>query len=248
MTGIVGSMSEAAMWDDVEHGSYSADLGVWSELAASRGPVLDLGCGAGRVSLQLAREGHEVWAMDHDEDLIDALDERAGESGLAVRTVVGDVRGFELDASFGLIAAPMQVVQLLRGEQERGAMLSAVRRHLEPDGLFAAAVMDPPLIWGEAEEGSLPDVREHEGWVCSSLPLGVRPDGHELVIERLRQTVSPSGELTERRDETRLDVLEPERLEAEAAAVGLASVDRISIPATGDHVGSLVLVLEASDE
>jgi SAM-dependent methyltransferase len=245
---VPGSMSEAAMWDDVEHGSYSADLGVWAELAAGRGPVLDLGCGAGRVSLHLAREGHEVWAMDQEEDLIDALDERAGEAGLAVRTVVGDVRDFELDASFGLIAAPMQLVQLLRGEQERGAMLSAVRRHLEPDGLFAAAVMDPPLIWGDAEEGSLPDVREHEGWVCSSLPLGVRPDGPELVIERLRQTVSPSGELTERRDETRLDVLEPERLEAEAAAVGLVSVDRISVPATDAHVGSLVVVLEASDE
>jgi SAM-dependent methyltransferase len=245
---MLGSMSEPAMWDDVEHGSYSADLGVWSELAAGRGPVLDLGCGAGRVSLHLAREGHEVWAMDQEEDLIDALDERVGKAGLAVRTVVGDVRDFDLDASFGLIAAPMQLVQLLRGEQERGAMLSAVRRHLDPDGLFAAAVMDPPLIWGDAEEGSLPDVREHEGWVCSSLPLGVRPDGPELVIERLRQTVSPSGELTERRDETRLDVLEPERLEAEAAAVGLAAVDRISIPATDAHVGSLVVVLEASDE
>ena len=236
------------MWDDVEHAGYSADLGAWSELAAGRGAVLDLGCGAGRVALHLAREGHEVWAMDHEEDLIGALDERAGEAGLAVRTVVGDVRDFELDASFGLIAAPMQLVQLLRGEQERAAMLSAVRRHLGPGGLFAAAVMDPPLVWGEAEEGSLPDVREHDGWVCSSLPLGIRPDGPELVIERLRQIVSPSGELTERRNETRLDVLEPERLEAEAAAIGLVPFDRISIPPTDDHVGSLVVVLEASDE
>jgi hypothetical protein len=142
----------------------------------------------------------------------------------------------------------MQLIQLLRGEQERIAMLSAVGRHLEPGGLFAAAIMDPPLVWGDAEEGSLPDVRERDGWVCSSLPLGVRSDGPELVIERLRQTVSPSGELTERRHETRLDVLEPERLEAEAEAAGLVPTDRIPIPATDDHVGSVVVVLEASAE
>ena len=245
---MLGSTPEAAMWDDVEHGSYAADLEVWSQLAAGRGPVLDLGCGAGRVALHLAREGHVVWAMDHEEDLIAALDERAGDAEVAVRTVVGDVREFELDASFGLIVAPMQLVQLLRGEQERSAMLSAVLRHLEPGGLFAAAVMDPPLIWGDAEEGSLPDVREREGWVCSSLPLGVRPDGPELVIERLRQTVSPSGELTERRHETRLDVLEPERLEAEAEAAGMVPANRLPIPATDDHVGSVVVVLEASGE
>ena len=245
---MLGSTPEAAMWDDVEHGSYAADLGVWSELAAGRDPVLDLGSGAGRVSLHLARGGHEVWAMDDEEDLIEALDDRAGGAGVAVRTVVGDVRDFELDASFGLIVAPMQLIQLMRGEQERIAMLSAIRRHLEPGGLFAAAIMDPPLVWGDAEEGSLPDVREDEGWVCSSLPLGVRPDGPELVIERLRQIVSPSGELTERRHETRLDVLEPERLEAEAGAAGLVPVDRIPIAATDEHVGSLVVVLEASGE
>jgi hypothetical protein len=147
-----------------------------------------------------------------------------------------------------LIAAPMQLVQLLRGEDERRAMLSAVARHLAPGGVFAAAVMDPPVIWGDAEEGSLPDVREGDGWVFSSLPLGVRPDGPELVIERLRQVVSPSGDLAESRHEVRLDVLEPERLEAEAEAAGLVPAGRRQIEATDDHVGSAIVLLEASGE
>jgi hypothetical protein len=127
-------------------------------------------------------------------------------------------------------------------------MLACVERRLAPDGVFAAAVMDPPLIWGDAEEGSMPDVREREGWVYSSLPLGVRLDGDRLVIERVRQIVSPSGELTESRHETRLDVLEPERLEAEGEAAGLAPAGREEIPATDDHVGSVVVLMRRAGE
>ena len=49
------------IWHEVECGSYAADLALWSELAAEvAGPVLELGCGTGRVALHLAAEGREV--------------------------------------------------------------------------------------------------------------------------------------------------------------------------------------------
>jgi len=51
--------TEAAIWQQVEFGSYGADLPLWTELAeAANGPVLELGAGAGRVGLHLAGEGH----------------------------------------------------------------------------------------------------------------------------------------------------------------------------------------------
>lgn len=238
--------SGAAIWDEVEHGSYSADLPLYAELAADRGPVLDLGCGTGRVALTLARRGHKVWALDTEPELVADLRGRAEAEGLEVRTIEADARSFALDATFGLIIAPMQLVQLLEGAQGRAAMLRCVRSHLAADGLLAAALVDPPLICGEADEGSLPDVGQRDGWVFSSLPLRVRPEGAALVVERLRQTVSPQGELSEERHETRLDVVDPERLEAEAADAGLAPVGRRPIPPTGDHVGSVVVLLEVA--
>jgi len=247
---VIGSGSsagDAAIWDDVEHGPYRADLPLWAELAAGRVPVLDLGCGTGRVALHLARLGHEVWALDNDPALVAALRERAAAEGLEVHTAVADARRFELDGEFGLILAPMQLVQLLEGAAGRAAMLAAARSHLAPDGLVAAALVDPPTdrpaTWGSAEDIPLPDVRERDGWVFSSLPMSVRAEGSSLVVERLRQAVSPSGELHDERHVVRLDVLDPERFESEARAAGLSPAGRKPIPQTADHVGSTAILL-----
>ncbi len=66
------------IWHDLECGGYVADLPLWRELARERGgPILDVGAGTGRVALDLARNGHEVTALDRDPELLDALRRRA---------------------------------------------------------------------------------------------------------------------------------------------------------------------------
>src|SRR4051794_13636473 len=100
--------SPSAVWHDIEGGCYSADLPLWRGLAAGRrGPVLDVGAGTGRVSLDLARHGHEVVALDRDEDLLGELTARAERITAAggpmrIRTVVTDARDFEIEQRFGL--------------------------------------------------------------------------------------------------------------------------------------------------
>ena len=70
-------------------------------------------------------------------------------------------------------------------------------------------------------------------------------DAGAIVVRRLRQTVSPDGELSDEVDEIRLQVLSAETLEREAVEAGLAPVGRREIPATDAHVGSTVVLLEA---
>jgi hypothetical protein len=91
----------------------------------------------------------------------------------------------------------------------------------------------------------LPDVREYDRRVYSSLPLGVSRNGDSLLVERLRQTVAPSGELREERHSTRLRIVDPEQLESEAEAPGLRPVGRREIGPGDSHVGSTVVLLEA---
>jgi hypothetical protein len=79
--------------------------------------------------------------------------------------------------------------------------------------------------------------------VYSSLPIEALVDSESIRVRRLRQTVSPAGELSEEVDEVVLQALDAATLEAEAAEVGLRSVGRRSIPPTAAHVGSTVVLL-----
>jgi SAM-dependent methyltransferase len=240
--------SSVVAWHDVECGGYCADLGLWEKLAdEATGPVLDLGCGTGRVALHLARRDHRVLGVDADPVLVACLDDRAG--ALPVEAEVGDARGFDLGAEFGLALAPMQLVQLLADREERLACLSCVASHLRPGALFAAAIVEDTgaLTSGVIERklaSPLPDTREVDGWVYSSLPLETDVDGDRIVVRRLRQIVSPAGELSEEVDEVRLSTLSAGELEGEAEAAGLRPAGRHRIEPTDEHVGSTVVLLE----
>ncbi len=242
---MIATRDASVIWHDLECGAYTEDLQVWQALAADGGgAVLDLGCGTGRLALKLGKAGHNVTALDRNSTFVAELGRRACE--LPVVAHVGDAAGFELEGRFDAILAPMQLVQLLEGESERGRCLRCVADHLRPEGLFAAAIVDgvPVAAEGEVGEPPLPDAGEIEGWVYSSLPLESGIDGDRIVVRRLRQVVSPSGDLTEEVDETVLWALTADALESEARAAGLRPAGRREIPATDAHVGSTVVLLE----
>ena len=236
---------EPVVWHDLECGSYTADLPLWRELAAAAGgPVLDLGAGTGRVSLELARHGADVVALDHDAGLLAALRERAAAASLAVETLRADVRAFDAGRRFALCLVPMQTLQLLGGPEGRARCLTCVRAHLESGGLLAAALSDPIEAFADTTALPLPDMGERDGWVYSSQPVAVRHEHAATVIERHRQRIAPDGERTETTDLVSLDDVGAGQLEAEARACGLRALPRRRIAETDEHVGSVVVLLE----
>jgi SAM-dependent methyltransferase len=235
------------IWHDLECGSYAADLDFWRALAArTGGPVLDVGAGTGRTALALARDGHAVTAIDLDDELLEALRDRAGD--LEITTTVADARAFWLGESFPLVIMPMQTIQLLGGAAGRAQFLECAAFHLESPGALAIAIAHELELFDVTEgtaPGPLPDVVELDGVVYSSRPVAVRDNGGGFELERRREMVTAAGELSAEQDLIHLDRLDPETLEAEGEAAGLRPASRLEIAPTEDYVGSTVVMFRA---
>ncbi len=136
-----------------EHAHYTEDLPFWRSAAARLGsPVLDLGAAAGRVSLDLARAGHEVWALDRSPDMLEEIERRLRDEGSPVRNrvtaVQGDLRSLELGRRFPFVLVAMNTLQVLTEAEDRVACLHGIREHLERDGelIFDVALPDADEI------------------------------------------------------------------------------------------------------
>jgi SAM-dependent methyltransferase len=232
------------VWHDVECGGYDADLPLWRGLAAAYGdPVVDIGAGTGRVTLDLARQGSRVIAVDREPELLAALRDRAGD--LPVETVAADARELDLgDRRFPLIIVPMQTLQLLGGERGRAAFLQRAHAHLAGGGVLAAALADPMEGFDEEHtEPPLPDMREIEGTVYHSQVIGVRAWPEATRIERIRQTVNVRGDRTSEDDVITLDRVDAATVAEEAERLGFTALPPKHVPQTEHYVGSQVVVL-----
>ncbi len=232
-----------AIWHDLECGTYTEDLPFWRALAERRGgPVLDVGAGTGRTTLELARAGHSVTAIDLYDELLERLRDRA--VGLDVTTLVADARAFWLGADFSLCIMPMQTIQLLGGPEGRAGFLECARDNLVAGGVLAIALADDLELFEIADgaPGPLPDVCEIDGVVYSSRPTAVREEEGGFVLERRRETVTAAGELSVEVDQIHLDRLDVATLEDEGEAAGLRPASRMEIAPTDDYVGSTVVM------
>jgi SAM-dependent methyltransferase len=234
----------AVVWHDIECGAYRADLAMWRGLAEEHGgPVLDVGAGTGRVALDLAGAGWEVTALDHDPKLIEELARRA--EGLPVGVELADARDFELGREFALILVPMQTIQLLGGSAARRQFLRCARAHLHAAGVLAVAVTEQFDLYrpGPGQPELPPGVARRGGTVYASRPVAVRRSGDAVVLERRRETITSNGRAVAEPDVVRVDWLSADELEREASGCGLNPAGRHTIPATKDHVGSVVVML-----
>jgi len=123
------------------------DLDFWIELAIQQGsPILELGCGTGRVLLPLARAKLEVYGLDHDPGMLRVLrDCLPAQDKSRTNIFLADMARFRLSRQFGLILLTCNTLSTLPAPQ-RIATLACVSQHLRPDGVFAASLPNPSLL------------------------------------------------------------------------------------------------------
>jgi SAM-dependent methyltransferase len=234
------SLPEHAVWHDVECSAYEADLPLWQELAkqAPEG-VLDVGAGTGRVALRLAYAGHAVIALDLDPELLAVLEDRAAVAGLSIPTLIADATNFTLEQPVGLVAVPMQTIQLL---PERAGFFASARKALVPGGRVAIAIATDLEAYDGAPPLPPPDVGHSDGWTYISQPVAIRLHDETVSIQRIRQRVGPHGERVTTDDEIELAVVTPGALAEEAAEHDLEAEELRHIPETAEHVAAEVVI------
>jgi SAM-dependent methyltransferase len=107
------------------------------------GPVLEIACGTGRVSIPIARLGFAVTGLDIVPGMLELA--RRKSRDLPIRWVEGDGRAFDLGEQFRLIFLTGNAFQQFLTNADQEALLERVRAHLDDEGLFAFETRNP--LW-----------------------------------------------------------------------------------------------------
>jgi precorrin-6B methylase 2 len=242
-------MTAGSIWQQVEFGSYAADLPVWLDLAESvGGPILELGAGAGRVSVHLAERGHEVIALERDGELTDELELTAEGLQTPITVLTADLTSpndISLPRPPALVLGPLHVIQVL-DDDARPRLLTWLFDAVAPGARIALTVVDEEnlLSAGASASQILPDMREMEGWVYSSEPLWVLVGDDTLSVRRVREEVSPDGAIDREVHDELLHRLSPDGLEAEGTAAGFEVTGRRVVNSGPSEADSIVVLLE----
>lgn len=120
---------------------------------AGRGPVLELGCGTGRLCLPLLGRGLEVVGLDASPAMLARLRAKPEAGGLEAHR--GDMARFELGTGrFGLVFAAFNTLFNLGSASEQQACFATVARHLRPGGRFVVECFVPAGRDSPPESGS----------------------------------------------------------------------------------------------
>src|SRR5688572_5277803 len=153
------SYAQFVRYYDLENADFTEDLDFWLELAGEYGePVLELGCGTGRVLLNLARRGHAVTGVDNAPEMLARLEAKldtASNRHLANPPVLlhASMDSFEAPQPFKLAIMPFNTFMHLLTLEAQMATLTHVRRHLEPGAALALDMTNPGEAYGAQETG-----------------------------------------------------------------------------------------------
>jgi len=130
--------------DELVSGEPNIDGAVfWQTVSRAGGPILELGCGYGRITIPLAQRGiPDLTGIELSAPSLAAA--RAKASTLPIQWIEADVRDFHLGQTYALIFARGNVINFMLTRHDQEAMLTCVREHLADNGQFLFDVVEKP--------------------------------------------------------------------------------------------------------
>jgi ubiquinone/menaquinone biosynthesis C-methylase UbiE len=167
------------------------DVPFWRRVASGAGgPVLELGCGTGRVSLPLARAGVNLVGIDRSAQMLDRVQARILKSSAptiltALRLVRGDIRQLPFeDETFPTVIAPYGILQSLIRPRDLTATLASVARVVARGGTFGIDLVPDVPKWREYENRVQLRGRARGAQITLTEPVRQDPKQHLTTFEQ----------------------------------------------------------------
>lgn len=151
-------------------------------------PVLELGCGTGRITLALAAAGHRVTGLDISERMLERCTQKRAalpkETRERVHLVQGDMTQFDLGEKYRVVIIPFRPLQHLLEVEQQISCLESVRKHLHAGRRFGERKGKLILDVFQTDAERMHDLRHQEEALVSEYST---PDGRRVRInERVK--------------------------------------------------------------
>ena len=169
------------------------DIDFYRRLASETGgPILEVGCGTGRVATALALDGREVVGVDLSAPMLRLAEQKRAalptDAAARLSFHLADLAALDLGRDFALIVTPGRVFQFMLTSAAQRQALAALRTHLRPDGRLVLDLFDPRLdlvvpsteVTTQRRELVHPTTGNRVTWEIG----GQRPDpARQLIVE-----------------------------------------------------------------
>jgi SAM-dependent methyltransferase len=182
-------MSNSSIYDNARH--YDAlfrgpdDLPFYQEhIENYGGPVLELACGTGRLTIPLRQGGADITGLDSSEQMLSVARTKAERAGVAIQFVHADARDYTLDREFKVIFIANNTLCHILANDDLVSLLRCLRRHLATTGRFILDVFTPAFKFLTRDPSQRFPVGEYDD-----------PDGRGHVIVTESQIYNPATQV-----------------------------------------------------
>lgn len=188
--------SIAELYDHVAEYAGRQDVQFFVDMARETGgPVLEVGCGTGRVLIPTARAGFEIMGLDVSPAMLAQCRRKVANEPVAVRQrvelVEADMRQFDLGRRFALITTPFRGFQHALTVEDQFTCLASLRRHLADDGRLVLDIFNPSMTFLTRDNVG---VEEMDG-TPFTMPDGCQVVSGQRILVRDYCTQTQDGEL-----------------------------------------------------
>ena len=139
MAEVYGSFAEVydTFMDNVPYGEWAGYIeGRLREYGIEDGLVLDLGCGTGSMTEELAGAGYDMIGVDNSPEMLECAFEKKEESGHDILYLKQDMRKFELYGTVRAVVSACDCLNYITDPEELLGVFRLVNNYLDPGGIF----------------------------------------------------------------------------------------------------------------